>query len=240
MLSSRSFWAPLFFLFLFLVLLPCCTAELTCPVSCQIRDKLTACVSAFHRLLIVNRFHTYFFLSIRMDAFLGIPPLKKIYLCRDEAHTLFTNDEPQDFIKLGVTRVKLIPGCECDIHLYHRRSTESLSPFEVKERSNNSHLLKSLLQKAVRRQDETIAHRAARDLMLLKPIDLIRRLPIIMIEDTTIFYEIVDMIFDVLSGTITEQHRPLQYATLLARTKKRTVPKPYTGAVTFKQESAVR
>ena len=158
-----------------------------------------------------------------MEKFLGISPLKRIYFCRDDKSTFFTNECPQDCVFFGVVHVKFIPGCECDIYIYHRSAEES-SMFEIPTRSRNVHLLKSLLQKSIRRGCVSVAQRSARDLMLESPIELIRRLPIIMIEDTTVFHEIVDLVFDLLCGRMLDISRPLKYVSMLAHTKKRYVP----------------
>lgn len=172
-----------------------------------------------------------------MDSFLGISPLKKIYLCREETSTFFTNDCPrEEWTQVGVTHVKLIPGCECDIHIYHKKKENAENhAFDVPTRSSSPFLLKSLLQKSIRRGCSSIAQRSARDLMLESPTELIRRLPIIMIEDTGVFYEIVDMVFDLLCGYVLDVIRPLKYATMLAQTKKRSIPKFDT--VTFSKKS---
>ena len=173
-----------------------------------------------------------------MDLFLGISTLKKIYLCRDETRTFFTNDCPKDLIEVCVTHIKLMSGCECDIHLYGQESigkVEESHTFEVSKRSSNAHLLKSLLQKSIRRGCYSVAQRSARDLMLENPTELTRRLPIIMIEDTCVFYEIVDMVFDLLHGKILDGIRPLRYVSMLAQTKQRDIPNFDT--VTFGKKS---
>ena len=173
-----------------------------------------------------------------MDAFLGISSLKQIYLCREETCTFFTNDCPKELTQVCVRHIKLIPGCECDIHIYQRKSKDESGEkgtFNVPIRSSNPHLLKSLLQKSIRRGCFSVAQRSARDLMLECPTELIRRLPIIMIEDTGVFYEIVDMVFDLLCGNILDVIRPLKYAAMLAQTKNRHIPNFDT--VTFSKKS---
>lgn len=177
-----------------------------------------------------------------MDAFLGISSLKRIYLCREETCTFFTNNCPKELTQVCVRHIKLIPGCECDIHVYQRKRKDESGEtctepctLNVPIRSSNPHLLKSLLQKSIRRGCFSVAQRSARDLMLECPTELIRRLPIIMIEDTDIFYEIVDMVFDLLCGEVFDVIRPLKYATMLAQTKMRHIPNFDT--VTFSKKS---
>ena len=86
-------------------------------------------------------------------------------------------------------------GAKCGVRLYLRKSSSSSSdtaPRTVTDRSleefqhYSTSLLKSNLQKAVRRQNATVAMQSALLLLQREPMEFLRRLPILYVEDATL------------------------------------------------------
>jgi hypothetical protein len=83
------------------------------------------------------------------------------------------------------TNIPALASEESDTSLVHWFSTSSAPRSEGWSRQTNAHIsvVKSMLQKAIRRQKAVPAARLALKLYRLSPNDFLRRLPIIMIED---------------------------------------------------------
>lgn len=88
----------------------------------------------------------------------------------------------------------------CKIRLYYRG--ESYPRYKEQSEFTEEHvsLLKSNLQKAVRRMDSYVACQSLIELIRISPMELLRRLPIIMIEDVTVYEQITILVWLMMAG----------------------------------------
>ena len=98
-------------------------------------------------------------------------------------------------LKVGATKRELL------VHLYTNIPSE-LSPSSVTPKASiSTSILKSMLQKAVRRRKGNSACRLAYELLKASPNDLLRRLPIIMVEDASMHPGMPVLVFCMLADS---------------------------------------
>lgn len=88
----------------------------------------------------------------------------------------------------------------CKIRLYYRG--ESYPRYREESEFTEQHvsLFKSNLQKAVRQMNGYVACQSLLELLRLAPMELLRRLPIIMIEDVTLYEQIAIPVWMMMAG----------------------------------------
>lgn len=88
----------------------------------------------------------------------------------------------------------------CKIRLYYRG--ESYPRYREESQFTEEHisLFKSNLQKAVRQINSYVACQSVIELVRLSPTELVRRLPIIMIEDVTLFEQVAIPVWMMMAG----------------------------------------
>ena len=111
-------------------------------------------------------------------------PNMETFFCATETNAFFEKHLPANFCVINTIHIKINQD---HFEFYMCTNTKPIFLQAQNVNCRKIELIKSLLQKAVRRQNVQVALSAARDLYFIDPVQLCRRLPIIIMEDTAVY-----------------------------------------------------